>query len=181
MACADCELPVNLCPESLRIKSSRAMRILLKAGRQVWLIVIDGCKAARIARRLFRGYVIGAHRTQQFYWPALPSAIRRRVIPHCRARTHGLRRFRDADSSSCSRSLPYIRKLISNRTTRCLVLQLRAPKPSPRPNCRSLTEIRPRTYRRRMPRGTLLRRSKRQLAQRVWPERLDPSSAGVIE
>ena len=32
------------------------MRILLKAGRQVWLMVIDGCKAARIARRLFRGY-----------------------------------------------------------------------------------------------------------------------------
>ena len=76
------------------------MRILLKAGRQVWLIVIDGCKAARIARRLFRGYLIGAHGTQQFYWPALPSAIGRRVIPDCRARSNGLRRFRDAAASA---------------------------------------------------------------------------------
>jgi hypothetical protein len=76
------------------------MRILLKAGRQVWLIVIEVGKAARIARRLFRGDLIGAHRTLQFYWPALPSTIRRRVIPHCRARTHGLRRFRDAAAAA---------------------------------------------------------------------------------
>ena len=31
-----------------------------------------------------------------------------------------------------------------------------------------------------MPHGTLLSRSERQLAQRVRPERLDPSSAGVM-
>jgi len=32
-----------------------------------------------------------------------------------------------------------------------------------------------------MLRGMLLSRSERYLAQRVWPERLDPSSAEVIE
>jgi hypothetical protein len=31
-----------------------------------------------------------------------------------------------------------------------------------------------------MPRGTLLSRSERQLAQRVWPERLDPSVVSMM-
>jgi len=41
--------------------------------------------------------------------------------------------------------------------------------------------VKPLRGRRRVPRGSLLPRSERQLAQRVWPERIDSSSAGVIE
>jgi hypothetical protein len=151
MACADCGSALHVCPQHHSFKSRRRAMLVISL-KSGWLRLIDGC-----------GYEP---------WPAKFVSVVSQIAclpvvdqPTCRVLSSHVQQF----------------FVLSNRTTRCLVLPLRASKPAPRPNCGSLTEIRPRAYRWRMPRGALLPGSERQLAQRVWPERLDPSSAGVTE